>query len=79
MHLPMKTTDLVLLTGAGFTKNFDGFLGKEMWAKVFNNHLIQSNEKLRILLQDDYDFESVYSKVESDPKLSSYLNVIKKV
>ncbi len=65
-----KYTNLILLTGAGFTKNFDGFLGKEMWAKVFNNTLIQSNEKLRPLLQDDYDFESVYSKVETDTNLS---------
>ena len=58
------------MTGAGFTKNFDGFLGSEMWSKVFNNTLIQTNEKLRYLLQDDYDFESVYSKVEENSYLS---------
>jgi len=68
--MEFKSTDLILLTGAGFTKNFDGFLGSEMWAKVFNNTLIQNNEKLRDFLQDDYDFESVYSKIETDPKLS---------
>ncbi len=24
------------LTGAGFTKNFGGFLSQEMWVRVFN-------------------------------------------
>jgi len=69
--MEFKTTNLILLTGAGFTKNFDGFLGKEMWAKVFNNPLIQANATLRNLLQDDYDFESVYSKIETDTELSA--------
>ncbi len=61
-----KSTNLILLTGAGFTKNFDGFLGSEMWSKIFNNPLIQANEKLRNILKDDYDYESVYSEVENN-------------
>lgn len=35
----MKGNNLLLLTGAGFTKNFGGYLGEEMWAKVFNDWL----------------------------------------
>lgn len=69
--MDFSSTKLILLTGAWFTKNFDGFLGKELWAKVFNNRLIQNNEKLCSLLQDDYDFESVYSKIETDANLLS--------
>jgi hypothetical protein len=30
-------SEIVLFTGAGFTKNFGGFLAKEMWSKIFNN------------------------------------------
>ena len=31
----------ILMTGAGFTKNFGGFLANEMWAKIFNCHEVQ--------------------------------------
>lgn len=64
--MDIKSKNLILLTGAGFTKNFDGFLGNEMWAKVFNHPLIQKNEKLRSLLQEDTNFESVYSIVDAE-------------
>jgi hypothetical protein len=53
----------ILLTGAGFTKNFGGFLAREMWSKIFNHPKIQSRQHLRKLLMEDYDYESVYSKV----------------
>lgn len=51
-----------VLTGAGFSKNFGGFLGSEMWTQIFNNRRIQSDPDLRGILNDDYDYESVYSK-----------------
>ncbi len=53
--------NLILLTGAGFTHNFGGFLAREMWSKIFNNSLVQSNAEARKLLLNDFDFESVYS------------------
>jgi hypothetical protein len=53
--------NLILLTGAGFTHNFGGFLAREMWSKIFNNPLVQANAEARNLLLDDFDFESVYS------------------
>ena len=55
--------NLVLLTGAGFTYNFGGFLAREMWSKIFNNPAVQSHGNLRELLQKDFDFESVYFTV----------------
>jgi hypothetical protein len=51
----------MLLTGAGFTHNFGGFLAREMWSKIFNNPLVQANAEARKLLLNDFDFESVYS------------------
>lgn len=72
----------ILLTGAGFTHNFGGFLGNEMWAKIFNNPDIQKQARLRNLLLYDkkyglsgnnknFDFESVYSKVINSGDYSS--------
>lgn len=63
-----NTKDLILLTGAGFTKNFGGFLADEMWSHIFNNSLVQSSELLRSELQDNFDYESVYSNIIDNPK-----------
>ena len=59
--MPDSSKNLMLLTGAGFTHNFGGFLGREMWSKIFNNLLVQTNAEARKLLLNDFDFESVYS------------------
>jgi len=61
-----NSKDIILLTGAGFSKNFGGFLGAEMWVMVFNNPLIQAQERIRSLLLRDFDFESVYSEIISN-------------
>ncbi|MDP3794425.1 MAG: SIR2 family protein [bacterium] len=65
--MEFKSRDLILLTGAGFTKNFGGFLAKEMWHQIFNHQLVQKTPRLRSLLIEDYDFESVYSRVIDHP------------
>lgn len=59
--MPSQSKNLMLLTGAGFTHNFGGFLAREMWSKIFNNPLVQANDEARKLLLNDFDFESVYS------------------
>ena len=53
----------ILFTGAGFTKNFGGFLAKEMWSKIFNNSKIQSCQRVKKLMINDYDYESIYHKI----------------
>lgn len=67
----VQSKNLILLTGAGFTKNFGGFLAEEMWAHIFNNPNIQQSPYLRTLLQANFDFESVYSEVIDNPRTSS--------
>jgi len=69
--MDFKTKDLILLTGAGYTHNFGGFLGKEMWAKIFNNPSIQNNRKIRSMLLSDFDFESIYSKIHESDKFDT--------
>ena len=53
----------ILLTGAGFTKNFGGFLASEMWAQIFNSRHIKPHKKLGEILRHDFDYESVYNRV----------------
>lgn len=59
----MSIKKTVLITGAGFTKNFGGFLASEMWASIFNNPEVQKNEILRGRLINNYDYESVYESM----------------
>ncbi|MFA7685279.1 MAG: SIR2 family protein [Candidatus Gracilibacteria bacterium] len=58
-----KVKDLVILTGAGFTRNFGGFLGKDITAMIFNSPLVQTSDNLRKLMTDIPDFESAYFEV----------------
>lgn len=53
----------VLLTGAGFTANFGGFLAKEMWTKIFNNKKLDSAPELKMKLKENLDFEKIYSEI----------------
>ncbi|MCA9422829.1 MAG: hypothetical protein KC592_17555, partial [Nitrospira sp.] len=53
----------VLLTGAGFTRNFGGYLAKQMWEKIFNHEQVHNYPSLVNLLKDNLDFESVYNEV----------------
>jgi hypothetical protein len=76
--------DVILLTGAGFTYNFGGFLGKDMWLRIFNNPLIQNHDRIRKLLLDDdkFDYESVYTQIIFDKDNiynESEINAIKDV
>lgn len=64
MHLEdLEINKFVLLTGAGFTHDFGGFLANEMWAVIFNNPEVGKYPRLKELLQSDFDYESIYYKV----------------
>lgn len=77
--IEFESKNLILLTGAGFTKNFGGFLGSEMWAQIFNDAEIQGSNNLRDLLQKDYDFESVYSSVLNSSLPDEDKSIMKRV
>ena len=53
----------VLMTAAGYTKNFGGLLADQMWAEIFNHKEVQNKPALRNLLFDTFDYESVYHEV----------------
>jgi len=59
----MNISRYVLLTGAGFTKNFGAFLAKEICSELFNNFQRQSSDRLKELPLNDSDYESIYHQV----------------
>ncbi len=58
-----QISNTVLMTAAGYTKNFGGLLADQMWQKIFNHKEVQEKPALRNLLFDNFDYESVYHKV----------------
>jgi len=57
---PAKT---VLLTGAGFTKPFGGFLADEMWAVILNQPEIRQYPDLRKRMLKELNYETLYDEV----------------
>jgi hypothetical protein len=60
----------VLLTGAGFTKSFGGYLADEMWATIFNQPEIAKYPKLRDCLLKTINFEDAYDNLLGEDRLS---------
>lgn len=58
--------NIILLTGAGFAKNFGGFLGREMWSKIFNNPRLSNAGDIKQRLKETLNFEDIYSEVFDD-------------
>ena len=62
----------MLLPGAGFTRNFGGFLGPEMWSKILSYPLVQQQKEVRAQLMNGYGFnyenyEGAYTFILSRP------------
>lgn len=55
----------VLLTGAGFSKNWDGYTAAEMWQRILGDAHVQENEELRRLLIDKTSFETALAKAQA--------------
>lgn len=64
----------ILLTGAGFTYNFGGFLTEQMWSIIFNHPLVQRQTAVRewmLNLAFGYNYEAIYHSIlRVSPKLS---------
>lgn len=68
----MNIKKITLITGAGFSKNFGGFLASEMWSQIFNNPEVQKNEVLRSDLINNHDYESVYETMMYQTRLFDF-------
>ena len=62
-NLNFQSSEHILLTGAGFTKNFGAPLAIEMWATIFNHKIIQAQPRIKELMMDDFDYESIYTSI----------------
>ncbi len=60
-----KPTKNVLLTGAGFTRDFGGYLASEMWAAIFRRPEVRDHPKLRKCMLEELNYESLYDQVLS--------------
>lgn len=57
----MEPSRVVLLTGAGFTKNFGGFLASEMWGRIYNR--LSEHPQLQEDMRQSKNFEDFYRQV----------------
>jgi hypothetical protein len=55
----------VLLTGAGFTKPFGGYLASEMWAAILNQPEVQDSPKLLDEMRACLNYETVYANIQA--------------
>jgi len=55
----------ILLTGAGFTRDFGGYLASEMWAVIFRQPEIRRYPNLRKQMLERLDYEALYHEVLS--------------
>lgn len=66
-----KQFNKILLTGAGFTNNFKGFLAKDIWSFIFNDKQIKERPRVLEIIDSDYDYESIYYKIQNDSDYDS--------
>lgn len=59
----IQSTKNILLLGAGFSKNFGAPLANEMWYLIFNHEKIQVQPRIKQLMLNNFDYESVYDSV----------------
>lgn len=65
-NMNIQSSKHILLTGAGFTKNYGAPLASEMWAKIFNHKKIQAQPRIKELMQNCFDYESIYYYIMED-------------
>lgn len=53
----------ILLTGAGYTSNFGGFLANDMWALIFNHPVLNKHSRIKELARNNFSYESIYHEV----------------
>ncbi len=58
----------VLLTGAGFTKTFGGYLASEMWATILNQPEVQDSPEILKGMRDleNLDYEMFYEDIQAN-------------
>src|SRR5262249_14595533 len=64
-HVPaIRSAKALLLTGAGFSKPFGGYLSSEMWAVIFRQPEIRNLPHIRKQMLEELNFETLYEEVQ---------------
>jgi len=79
--IDFATPPRVLLTGAGFSHNFGGFLADQMWGHILNNPDVSTHATLRRKMLDgryNLNYEKIYSdlRVRKDPRFITYAKAV---
>lgn len=80
--MAFKIGEVVLLTGAGFTYNFGGYLGTHMSSAIFSDPFVQGHSGIKeIFRQKNGNYEAAYSEIVrsndySNEEKSNLKNVI---
>jgi hypothetical protein len=67
----IPASNKILLTGAGFTKNFGGFLAREMWAQIHNRLQRSKEEPLKQLIKNEFDYEKIFEELVKGAEYSN--------
>ncbi len=59
----VEVCENILLTGAGFTRDFGGFLAKEMWTQIYNHPAIRACPKVAQKMRTYFNYESIYNDI----------------
>ena len=59
----INVAENILITGAGFTRDFGGFLAEEMWSQIYNHPRIRCCPKVASRMREDFNYESIYHNV----------------
>ncbi len=73
---------IILLTGAGFSRDFGGFLSEQMWAHIFNDRWLRDNYPRIIDVankRNDVDYETVYYEIHEGPFIPAERKAIDEV
>lgn len=70
----------ILLTGAGFSHNFGGYLTSQMWEHTFNHPDIQKSNKLQQSMIGQWNFEKIFANLKkaNDPDFTVYSRAVEK-
>ena len=58
-----KLNPYIILTGAGFTHNFGGYLACKMWEVIFGHPEVQKRHPVKDALLKNTNFESVHHEI----------------
>lgn len=67
---PTTFSDVAVLTGAGFTKNFGGFDSSEMRHCIQGHPSVKAAPRLKELLDREENFETAYASVIDNPEFT---------